>query len=219
VISAEGLGKCTSEEIREIISYLNPYPLQVIVYLRPPVDFLRSAYTQRVKMGTYSDSFVQFGREMASRCNYHDLISRWEQFDAVTAVDIRLFEKAKNDPGLEASFANAVDIDFGAVRSFVGSPVNTSPPDHLVRVARWINAVSTLGVQSKTWRTLAHRARRNVLHQRWPGRWFSRLLEPFLCNSLVTNRAINIVRKEIENVHERFLEEYVDPNDRAYLTL
>lgn len=219
VISAEGFGKCTSEEVQEVISHLVPYPLRVIVYLRPPLDFLRSAYKQRVKMGTYRGSFLQFVREMIPRCNYLDLVSRWEQFDRVESVDIRLFDKVKSNPGLEASFADAMGIDFEGVRSFFGAPTNTSPPDHLVRVARRINAVSTLGDQSKAWRTLAHRARRNVLHQRWPGRWLSRLLEPFLHDSLGTNRAVDVVREEIEDVHERFLDEYVDPDDRVYLTL
>jgi hypothetical protein len=219
VVSAEGFEGCAPEDIRRIVSHLAPHPIHVVVYLRPPVHFLRSAYKQRVKMGTYSDSFVRFVKEMIPRCNYLDLVSRWEQFDGVESVDIRLFEKVKHDPGLESSFADAVGIDFEAVQSFVGSPANTSPPDDLVRVARWINAVGTLGDESETWRTLTNRARNNVLDQRWPGTWLARAARPFLRDSFVTDRATDAVRKELEEVHERFLRTYVDCGDWIYLSL
>lgn len=219
VISAEGFGKCTSEEIREVISHLDPYPLRVIVYLRPPIDFLQSAYGQRVKMGTYSGSFLQFVEEMMPRCNYLDLVSRWEQFGAVTSVDIRLFDKVKHDPGLEASFAETVGIDFEEVQSFVGAPANASPPDHLVQVARWINALGTLGKESEMWQTLTGRARRNVITRRWPGAWLAGATRLFLRDSFVTDRAVDVLREVLEEVHERFLKKYVDPADRSYLPL
>lgn len=219
VVSAEGFEACTSDEIQRIVAHLNPYPIHVIVYLRRPMQFLRSDYKQRVKMGTCSDSFVQFVEEMIPRCNYLDLVSRWEQFDAIESVDVRLFEKVKSGPGLEPSFAEAVGIDFEKVQSFAGSPVNTSPSDNLVRVARWINAVATLGGESEMWQAFLNRARGNVLDQRQPGTWLAGAMRPFLRDSLVTDRAVDTVRKELGDVHERFLRKYVDPEDWTFLTL
>ena len=70
VVSAEGFEGCAPEDIRRVVSHLAPHPIHVVVYLWPPAHFLRSAYKQRVKMGTYSDSFVRFVKEMIPRCNY-----------------------------------------------------------------------------------------------------------------------------------------------------
>lgn len=219
VLSTEEFEGRTSEEIQRIVSHLEPHPIRVVVYLRSPVHYLRSQYKQLVKTGKYSASFVRFVEDMGSRCNYLGLVSRWEQFDEVESVDIRLFDKVKNDPGIEPSFADAVGVDFEEVRSFVGSPVNTSPRTSLVRMARWINVLRVLWEENETWRTLTNRARRNVLSQRWPGTRLASLMEPFLRDSLVTDRAVDLVREEIGDVHERFLEEYVDPDDWSHLAL
>lgn len=219
VISAEGFEGCTSDEIRRVVAHLDPHPICVVVYLRPPVHFLRSAYKQRMKMGTYTGSFVRFVKEMIPRCNYLDLVSRWEQFDEVESIDIRLFDKVKREPGLAASFAEAVGIDFEKVQSFVGSPVNTSPPDDLVQVVRWINAVATLGDQSKAWRALTNRARSNVLGRRWPSRWLLRVMQPFLRDSLVTQSVVTTLRESLQDAHGRFLREYIPPADWSYLSL
>lgn len=219
VISAEGLGCCTSGEVQKVVSHLAPYPIRVILYLRPPVDFLRSAYKQRVKMGTYSGSFRQFTEDMMHRCDYLNLVSRWEEFDAVESVDIRLFDKVKSDPGLEASFADAVGIDFEEVEAFVGPPVNTSPQDDSVQVARWINALAVLRDGSETWQTLASRARSNLLGHRWPGTWLRSVVQPFVRGSLVTDRAVDELREELGESHERFLRKYVSSEDWTYLPL
>lgn len=219
VVSTEEFEGCTSEEIRRIVAHLDSLSIRVIVYLRSPMHYLRSQYKQVVKDGTYSDSFVQFVKELVPRCNYLALISRWEQFDEIESVDVRLFGKAKNNPGLEPSFAEAVGIDFEEVRSFAGSPVNTSPPDHLVRLVRWINAAAVLGEKSETWQALMRRARGNTLSQRWPGKWLAKATRPFLRGSLVTDRAVEMLREELQDAHECFLREYVDPEDRTYLSL
>lgn len=219
VVSTEEFEGCTSEEIRRIVAHLDPHPVHVIVYLRTPVQYLRSRYKQRVRTGAYSDSFVQFVEEMIPRCNYLNLVSRWEQFDAIDSIEIRLFDKVKKEPGLEASFADVVGIDFEEIQSFVGSPINMSPSDNLVRVARWINAVATLGDESETWQALTSRARSNVLGRRWPGTWLTGAMRPFLRDSLVTDQAVDMVRRELGDVHERFLRKYVDPEDWTFLTL
>lgn len=82
---------------------------------------------------------------MGHLCDYLGLVSRWEQSDGVESVNIRIFDKVKKNPGLEASFTDTVGIDFEKVRAFVDSPANTSPPDDRVQVVRWINAAETLG--------------------------------------------------------------------------
>lgn len=219
VISAEGFEECTSDEIRRIVAHLEPHPIRIVVYLRPPLQFLRSAYAQRVKKGKNSGPFVRFVREMISRCNYLDLVSRWEQFDAITSVDVRLFDKVKSTPGLEASFADAVGIDFEEVQAFVGSPANASPPDDLIQVARWINTLEAAGGGGKMWKILWNRARSNLFDCQWPGTWIAGVARPFVRESLVTDRAVDVLREELRETHERFLRKYVCPEDRKYLSL
>lgn len=219
VISTEGFWACTAEQIRRIISHLAPHPIHIVVYLRPPMQFLQSSYTQRVELSTYMGSFRQYVGEVAHHCNYLEMISRWEQFDAVASVDIRLFDKVKTDPGLEASFADAVGIDFEEVRSFAGHRANASPPDDLVQIARWINVLAALGDGSETWQALADRARSNLLDSRWPGTWLASIAQPFVRESLITDRSIDALRGNLGDTHERFLRKYVCSKDRAYLPL
>lgn len=219
LISAEGFGRCTSDQIQRLISHFDPYPIQVLVYLRPPLSFLESAYAQRVKMGTYSDQFVRFVDEMTPRCDYADLVARWDQFDQVLSVDIRLFDKVKNEPGLEASIVEAVGVDFERVRSWVGVPANRSPSSDVIRVVRWINAVAAIHPDSDTWRTLTHRVRSNVLDQRWFGRRLTAAVRPFLRDHYVTEEAKNRLRKALGETHQRFLESYIPRRDWSYLPL
>lgn len=101
VVSAEGFWKCTTKEIHRIISHLNPHPIHIVVYLRPPTQFLRSNYKQIIKMGTYNRYFHKYVKDTFSRCNYLKLVSRWSQFDTVLSFNIRLFNKEKIDPGIE----------------------------------------------------------------------------------------------------------------------
>lgn len=219
VLSVEGFEYIGTRDIQRTLKYLQPHSVRVIVYLRPPLHLLKSAYTQRVKMGTYSGPFNRFVEEQTPRCNYLELVHRWRQFDDVESIDIRLFDKVKRDPGLEASFADAAGVDFEQVQSFVRSPTNTSPPDDLVRIARWINKISSIGTDIEYCRTLASRARSNVLGERWPGRWVAKFVRPFLRDTFVTERSANILRDELGEAHRRFLERYVSPEDRTYLEL
>ena len=219
LLSIEGFDHIRTQKIERVLEYLRPHPVRVLVYLRPPVQFLRSVYKQRVKGGKYGGSFVRFVKEMTPRCNYLDLVSRWKQFDEVESVDIRLFDKVKNDPGLEQSFANAVGIDFEKVQEFTGPPVNLSPSDDRVQIARWINAAAGFGKKWKAWQALTSRARDNVLGPRWPGTWLATVMQPFLRSSLVTSQAVEVLREELEDAHRHFLNKYVDPDDRHYLSL
>lgn len=219
VISAEGFGGCRSGEIRRVAAHLAPHPIHVVVYLRPPIQFLRSTYKQCVKTGTFCDSFAQFVEEMVPQCNYLDLVSRWQRCDAVESLDIQLFDKVKEAPGLEASFSEAVGIDFEKVRSYVGSPVNTSPPDHVVQLARWLSVGRRRGARIEAWKSLMSRARSNVLGQRRPGRWLTRAVRPFLRDCLVTESAAATLRRSLRDAHDEFLSEYISPDDRSYLPL
>lgn len=218
VISAEEFERCTWEEIQKVVDHFDRYSLRVILYLRPPVQFLRAAYAQRVKMGE-DISFMQCVEEMLPRCNYLNLVSRWEQCEKVESVAIRLFDKVKEEPGLEASFAEVVGIDFDKVRSFVGLPANTSPPVNVVRVIRWINRLENIGPNVDIWHELVNRARKNVLGRRWPGRWLARVGPPFLRDSVVTEEARKKVRNRLKCDHSMFLEKHVEDKNEKYLQI
>ena len=225
VLSAEGFegeglgqGRVGKRQIQQITEYLSPYPLHVVVYLRPPLRFLASAYKKRVAMGTSYRRFADFVRKMIPRCDYGALVARWEQVEGVRSVDIRLFDKVKRNPGLEADFADAIGASFQELRSFVGDPANTSPPNDCVQVARWINLIGRAGSGS-TWRTLVHRARRNVLGRRTPGKYLVGLGAPFVREHIVTEEAASVLRRSLGENHRQFLEEYVPEEDWGHLRL
>lgn len=219
VLSAEGFEGIGTRNIRRILEYLQPHAVRVIVYLRPPVQRLRSEYSQLVKTGVCSAPFNRFVAKQAQRCNYLELVQKWGNFGSIESIDIRLFDKVREGPGLMSSFADTVGLDFGQLQSFLKSPINTSPPDDLVKMIRWVNKIKDLGPNNECWQTLTGRARGNVLDQRWPGRWIARLSRPFLQDGLISERAVQLLRNELEEPHRRFLERYVSPEDRTYLEL
>lgn len=219
ILSAEGFEKCTSEEIQEAVDNLAPHSIRVVVYLRPPVRFLRSAYAQRVKAEEYQKPFIQCVGEMIQRCNYLDLVCRWNQFDEVETAEIRLFDKVKCNPGIEASFADTVGIDFDGVKTFCGPPANVSPSDKAVQVIRWINKLASLGRRIETWQALMSRVRSNVVGERWPGVLLVRAAEPFTKNSLVSSRVISVVQDKIGSSHRQFLKNYIEEEDRKYILI
>ena len=219
VLSAEGFDGIGKGDIWRVLNHVSPHPVRVVVYLRSPLQYLKSAFNQRVKMGTYRRPFIRFVEERAPDCNYRDLVGRWDRFDGIEAVDIRLFDKVKRTPGLEASFADAIGIGFEELQSFSGPPINSSPSDKLTQIARWINQFGSLGSEGRTLERVAGRARNNVLGRRWPGRWLVRALRPFVRSSLATDRAAARLQDKIGDSHRRFLKTYIPPEDRAYLQL
>jgi len=221
VLSAEGFeweGKDKETQIQRVGEYLEPHPIHVILYLRPPLRFLESAYKKRVEMGNSWRPFSQFVEKMIPRCDYGTLVSRWENAECIQSLDIRLYEKVKLNPGLEADFSDAIGASFQELRSFVGDPVNTSPPDACVQVARWINLIGRAGSGS-TWRTLVHRARRNVLGGRTPGKYLVDLWAPFMRERIVTEQAASVLRRSLGEKHRQFLEEYLPEEDWEHLRL
>lgn len=229
VLSAEGFegegsgpGRVGREQIQRITEYLAPHPVRVIVYFRPPLQFLKSAYRKRVAMGTTYRSFPDFVEKMIPRSDYGALVSRWEKVEGIESVDIRLFEKVKNNPGLEADFAEAIGASFRKLKPFVDDPVNTSPPEGLVQFTRWINVaehiMERLGAGS-AWQKFMHRARRNVLGRRTPGRYLVDLWAPFMHEPIVTEEAVSVLRRSLGENHRQFLEEYVPEEDWEHLRL
>ncbi|WP_263808717.1 hypothetical protein [Salinibacter sp.] len=219
IVSAEGFETCTTQEIRRLVNQLSPFSIRVILYLRPPAQFLRAAYAQRVKMEKYHASFSQCVDDMISRCDYLGLVSRWEQFEEIESIHIRLFDKVKNEPGLEASFADATGIGFSRVRSFVGPPANTSPPNSVIQTVRWINKIEKAGPTFRPFQELIDRMRGNVLGRRWPGRWISYTANLVSCNSFVTYRIKKSMRGKILLRHKEFLSTYLENKDYKYLNL
>lgn len=219
IISSEEFEQCNKKECKKIAQILSGHTIRIILYLRPPLELLRSKYRNRQKMGTCTVSFHEFAQRIAPQCNYLRLLTRWQECGESVSADIRLFDKVKKSPGLEASFAETVGIDFEVVRSFVGPPANTSPPEPLVQIGYWVNVLQRVGPDLEAWRALTNRARGNILGERWPGRWIAWMLRPLMRNSLRSDQVADVLRREIGDSHCRFLRTYVPAKDREYLEL
>lgn len=222
VLSAEGFeweGEISKNQIQQQVdAYLNPYPLHIIVYLRPPLSFLRSVYRKRVAMGTWSGSFTSLVETMVPRCDYEALVSRWERVNGVRSVNIRLFKKTKHRPGLETDFMNAIGASFEGLKRFVDSPINTSPSEEIVQVVRWINKLEHVSLGS-VGRTFVHRARQNILGQRLPGKYVVAIMAPFVNQTIATEEAAAVLREALGERHRYFLKKRIQPEDRKYLEL
>ncbi len=76
VISSEGFQNCRPEVVREAFS---GYEARVVVYLRHQLDYLASAYAQRVHATDYAGSIEDYYQDIYIRnCNYFSFLRGWK---------------------------------------------------------------------------------------------------------------------------------------------
>lgn len=217
VISAEGFENLTAAHIALIQDYLAGYKLHAVVYVRNPLGYMRSAYKQRIKMGTYAKPFGDYIREHLKKVDYGSLMDRWASALGPERIHLRLFDKAKKQAGLEADFCEAIGADFEALRSFVNGPANVSPNDREIAIMRRINWLVRRTDAKRRREGWPARLRKVVQRSEAKGALVRAILGISVPGTLVSHDDIDWLRDAIGSKHETFLERYVAPEDRDLL--
>ena len=217
VISSEEFHPLKEVGIAQIKKYLTDCDLHAIVYVRNPLSYARSAYKQRMKMGTYAGGFGTFIRDHVEHLDYGALLRRWEEGLGAGRVLLRIFDKAMKNPGLEKDFCEVIGADFEPLRSFVDRPANVSPSDRVIATMRRINRLTWWMSEGRRRRGWPSRLRAAVRRETRKGTLVRSVLSLGVSNSLVKPEDIDHLRDVIGERHEAFLERYVAPEDRDFL--
>lgn len=145
VVSSEYFATATVPDRARIRQALSGFDLRIVCYLRRHDDALESAYAQAVKWvpnppwRPNAESYVlhELGLGTVSY-DYLGVLRQWGQCVGPRSVIVRPYERAQNQPDLEADFLRAIGVDDGPdlVRPPPANPSigpRTAAAIHLVR--------------------------------------------------------------------------------------
>jgi hypothetical protein len=217
VVSSEEFSGCEPTHVGQARTHLSAYKVKVVVYLRNRLDFMVSAYKQRVKVGRYRGSFGDFIREDA-RPAYGELLARWAEVFGAENVLVRVYDKVKKSPGVEEEFLNILGIPASNFPSyFADKPVvNVSPPDDAVMLMRRLNS-SKAAWGRKPGAGLFDRARTAVWLGTYKGKALLTACRPFLRGELCSAEDIDWLREKEGRTGSAGLDSFLSAEEQAYL--
>lgn len=185
IVSAEDFSLAKGEEIRALRTLLTGYEVRVVLYLREPVDFMKSLYSERVRYHGYPSSFGTFVRANQWRINYTAVVERWRS--AFNDIVVRPYRRN----GLWDDFAETIGIE--GITPAERRHVTRMTHESLV-LNRWVNGVAqitTLG----NWKTRITHGRTGQmlirLYRAWGGEgpfpecdieWLRQHADPFFAD-------------------------------------
>ena len=226
VLSCEDFSLCDDAQASEVVGMFEGFRVEVVVYLRKPIDYALSAYKQHLTSNGHR-SLEEHLRDFAERCDYLSLVRRWEACPGVEAVHVRVYDKVKRAAGVEADLAEVIGAAFEPLAPFAGAPVNVSHADDVLRTIRAVNRTArNVEKYAKSRRIvagIARRMRRAVYKEHYAGRALVAAMRPWFASDAlrweVDARVWKRWRDGVRERHHTFLEAYVDPEDRQYLKL
>lgn len=217
VVSSEEFEGCEPEHVRQARAHLGAYRVKVVVYLRNRLDFLVSAYKQRVKAGRYCGTFGDFIREDA-RPGYGELLKRWADVFGAENVLARVYDKVRKSPGVEEEFLNILGIPASSFPEYFADKraLNVSPPDAAVMLMRRLNSFKAAWGR-KPGAALFDRARAAVLSGTGKGKALLAAWRPFLRGELCGAGDIGWLREKERRAGAAGLDSFLSAEDQAYL--
>jgi len=175
LLSSEAFVTCTVGQIRRIRSFFPNAMVQALVYLRNPLDYMMSVYSQYVRRYGETQPFRELAVEKMHLCDYSTLIDRWRE-GLGESVIVRSFEVHRKNEDLETDFFGVLGLNPKTYKTFKVAPVNVSPSEDQLLVTRWLNRL-----QERDWTPdqFLHLVKRNVLRGTWRGRVLSWVVRMF----------------------------------------
>jgi len=206
IISSEFFWPAKRGEINEIKDVLGGKKVKVLIYVRNQASIAKSFYKQIVKSEEYFKSIKNMVKKRAWYFDYEKVLKKWTEVFGPKNTDIRIYDRVDGD--IVEDFAEAIGIETEGRREPVQ---NVSPPDCVVHLLRVVNAAQRIAPSPCKW--LFHRARRNIVAQRQPGKKLSEIMCPILPSHIMSSSDRDWFREETKEMRARFLEEYVAPED------
>ncbi len=215
ILSAEGFGASNLEQIQRIKKYFSNQDVRVIVYFRNQFSYLLSDYKETIKAGKYSLSFKEYINKRVERCNYPKLIQLWIDIFGKENINIRLFDKAKEEPGLISDFLQMVGIDPSGFSEKNKIRINISPSDEIVLLLRNLNrAEEKLDHElfQKPFRVL----RKTILGQNKFFVTAAKINSKFSNQKIYYEQDLIWLRNKVKPWNEIFFENFVDASEKFY---
>lgn len=208
ILSAESFSRMNRAEIKMVSKHLAGYSVSVALYLRHPMAYLKSAYSQQVKAGTCYRSFSEFVTQTIGDVNYKPIVQRWSEVFGMSNLHVRKFEAAVRSGSLIGDFAKVAGIEEGILLEQARS--NVSPPDEVVQIVRYLNLVerTMAPLQQLTFsrRSLIERVRRRLLRggfATWIPKFAGRSLQVHCAKLDMVSPQLKVFEDEYERACEK----------------
>jgi hypothetical protein len=206
IISSEFFWAADRSEIKRLKNIFKKHDVEIIIYFRNQMDMAISIYKQAVKTGNYYKSIRDFSIERSWYFDYYSISKKWIDVFGSNRINMEIFEKAKKD--LINHFANVIGLE---IDSHQNNKQNVSPSGSVIHLIRGLNTVER--VLPDSCGRFIHRARRNIVTQRQPGKSLSRLVTPLLPSSIAGSAERDRFRQMTEEMRARFLKAYIPSED------
>lgn len=220
VLSAEHFWTFEEPHVRRLGEWLAGTSVSVIVYLRNPLGFIISSYKQQVKSQLRCTApFRQFAAENIHRCDYAALLERWSTVFGPSAMRVRLYDKVRQAPGLEADFLNlCTDGKLGdAAAAGNDRRANRSPSDDATRSLRLLNSIESRLPGGVGTRRLFQKVRRRFVRGKSsPG---LSLLTRWMNDPICSEDDADFIRGRAAEFNRNMGPWLADPQDIEFLTV
>jgi hypothetical protein len=160
VVSSEYFATCSTEDRVKVRRAFGGFDLRVVCYLRRHDDALESAYAQAVKSvaappwRTSAESYVLHALGLGTvSYDYLGVLRQWAHQLGTPSVIVRPYERAQNQPDIEADFLRTIGVADGP--GFVRQP--RANPSIGPRTAAAIHLVRRTGLTDAAKRAVAGR--------------------------------------------------------------
>lgn len=108
IVSSEGFQNARPARLAEVVGQ----DATIVVYIREQLEYLVSAYLQRVQASALSDPLPDYMRGVFRTVNYNRFVASWEQVFSSASVRLRVFDRVHlHDNDIVADFLSVLGID------------------------------------------------------------------------------------------------------------
>ena len=218
VISSEYFAWLTEEQLQELQVILKDYSVIISIYFRNPFNWLLSRYNQIVKKGRYHRSFRAFMREDSFRyISYEHLLKRYVNIFGHENIDLKLFDKIKQQGTLENDLIHTLDINASKYEKYIQSEKqNISLASDITNMLRCINFVQHNFMPQSIHSERFKRARNRVIKKRKAYKKLNKFGKPFFNRPIYNKKDLRIYSTITEAWLPEFLSRYLSPEDWHY---
>ena len=216
ILSSESFDRLTGPQVARVAESLKGHDVRVVVYLRNQLDYMISYYKFLLEF-QYPYSFTRCLQDYGDRCDFAALLDRWTSAFGSDAVQFRLFDRVKRQPGLARDFLQIVGISELVPSDNPSLKIlkNLSPSDPASRMLRSLNVLESwlrkCGLRKVAW----WRLRRALFRDQSLVHTFCRCTAPVLTPPLVREADVAALRERTGAYNERFFPLLESSEDEA----
>lgn len=213
LLSSEDFGILEERDIVRLREYLRGFDVSVVIYLRNPIQYIRSAYKQQVcGRSKLTLDFLEFTQKNIHRCDYTTLIDHWGNVFGKGRITVRAYDAVISRATLERDFLDILGIKDMDSFEFSSSWTNKSVSDKTISLVIKLNILQKCCVKSTTAVNLLQKIKRKIIRN---DAGSSSLLSPFT-TSLFSGEESQYLYSELDKKND-VLVSHIGQYDFKYL--